>query len=154
MFNNVLLYLVLGLSASTLGFGYLSYSLYADKAVAVHALKDAQDAVAGYEKSLNLKGLSCDLSDKVGAELIEEKTKIDEGISPINVQLKELATVKKTPLKVTPNKQETIKDESNFLPDDGLLSPNVTGLLRNGWCSTYPDSDQCVPTGQSVGKSL
>lgn len=149
-----MLYIILGLSASTLGFGYLSYSLYADKAVAVHALKESQETIAGYEKSLNLKSLSCDLSDKASAELIEEKAKIDEGISPINAQLKELATVKKTPLKVTPNKQETIKDESNFLPDDGLLSPNVTGLLRNGWCSVYPDSDQCVPPGQSVGKSL
>lgn len=146
MFNSLSFYIVLGLSASTLGFGYLSYSLYADKAIAVHALKESQETIAGYEKSLNLKSLSCDLSDKAGAELIEEKTKIDEGISPVNVQLKELATVKKTPLKVTPNKQETIKDESNFLPDDGLLSPNVTGLLRNGWCSVYPDSDKCIPS--------
>lgn len=154
MFNSLTFYIILTLSSSTLGFGYLSYSLYADKAVAVHALKKSQETIAGYEKSLNLAYLSCDLSNKAGAELIEEKTKIDEGISPVNVQLKELATVKKTPNKVTPNKQETIKDESNFLPDDGLLSPNVTRLLTDGWCSVYPDSDQCVPTGQPTGKSL
>src|ERR1043165_1897908 len=107
MLNSLTFYIILALSASTLGFGYLSYSRSNDKAVAVQALKESQETIAGYEKSLNLKSLSCDLSDKAGAELIEEKTKIDEGISPSNIQLKELATVKKTPLKVTPNKQET-----------------------------------------------
>jgi hypothetical protein len=159
MFNSLTfgatLSIILGLSLSTLSFGYLSYSLSNDKAVAVYALKEAQETIAEREKSLNLKYLSCELSDKAGAELILEKSKIDEGISPINTQLKELATVKKTttPLRVNV-KQETIKNESNFLPDDGLLSPNVTGLLRNGWCSVYPDSDQCLPTGQFAGKPL
>ncbi|WP_391558327.1 hypothetical protein, partial [Robertmurraya sp.] len=73
MFNSLTFYLILGLSASTLGFGYLSYSLFADKAVAVHALKESQETIAGYEKSLNLKGLSCDLSDKAVVVVESEK---------------------------------------------------------------------------------
>lgn len=68
-----MLYLVFGLSASTLGFGYLSYSLYADKAVAVHALKESQETIAGYEKSLNLQIKSCEISDEVSSEYQAEK---------------------------------------------------------------------------------
>lgn len=156
MFNNILFYLVIGLSASTMGFGYLSYSLSNDKAVAVYALNELQETIAGYEKSLNLKYLSCELSDKSVVELEIEKKQIDEVISPVNDQLKELATVKKpsTSLKVVNTKQEIIKDEIAFLPDDGLLSPNVKRLLNNGWCAVYPSTSQCVPAGQSAGKSM
>lgn len=156
MFNNILFYLVIGLFASTMGFGYLSYSLSNDKAVAVHALNELQETIAGYEKSLNLKYLSCELSDKSVVELEIEKKEIDEVISPVNDQLKELATVKKpsTSLKVVNTKQEIIKDETTFLPDDGLLSPNVTRLLQNGWCAVYPSTSECVSTGQSPSKSM
>ena len=161
MFNNILFYLVIGLSASTMGFGYLSYSLSNDKAVAVYALNELQETIAGYEKSLNLKYLSCELSDKSVVELELEKKQIDDVISPINSQLKELTTVKKpsTSLKVVNTKQEINKDEkssleSDYLPDDGLLSPNVTRLLNEGWCSAYPSTSQCVPTRQPAGKSL
>lgn len=161
MFNNILFYLVIGLSASTMGFGYLSYSLSNDKAVAVHALNELQETIAGYEKSLNLKYLSCELSDKLVVELEAEKKQIDEVISPVNDQLKELATVKKssTSLKVVNTKQEIIKDEKynlkvDYLPDDGLLSPNVTRLLQNGWCAVYPSTSECVSTGQSPSKSM
>ena len=158
MFNSWMFYLILGLSASTIGLGWLSLSLHDDKVIAEQALVQAINVNSDMQKSLNLKDSSCQIDSQSGAELIAEKNKIDEGISPINSQLKELATVKKTPSKVVtvvaPQQNETIKDESNFLPDDGLLSPNVTWLLRNGWCSVYSDSDQCVPPGQSVGKPL
>jgi hypothetical protein len=158
MFNSWMFYIILGLSASTIGLGWLSLSLHDDKVIAEQALVVAINVNSGMQKSLNLKGLSCKIDASSGAELVAEKNKIDEGISPVNSQLKELATVKKTPSKavtvVAPKQNETIKDESNFLPDDGLLSPNVTGLLRNGWCSVYPDSGQCLSTGQSPSKSL
>jgi hypothetical protein len=139
-----------------MGFGYLSYSLSNDKAVAVHALIELQETIAGYEKSLNLKYLSCELSDKSVVELEAEKKQIDEVISPVNDQLKELATVKKSSpsLKVVNTKQEIIKDEVTFLPDDGLLSPNVTRLLQNGWCAVYPSTSECVSPGQSPSKSM
>jgi hypothetical protein len=158
MFNSWMFYIILGLSASTLGLGWLSLSLHDDKVIAEQALVQAINVNSDMQKSLNLKDLSCQIDSQSGAELVAEKNKIDEGISPVNSQLKELATVKKTPSKVVtivaPKQNETIKDESNFLPDDGLLSPNVTGLLRDGWCSVYPDSDQCLSTRQSAGKPL
>lgn len=154
MFNNILFYLVIGLSASTMGFGYLSYSLSNDKAVAEQALVQAIDANTGLQKSLNLKGLSCKIDSASVVEVEAEKLKIDESISPINIQLKELATVKNTVTHPVAAKQETIKDESNFLPDDGLLSPNVARLLHDGWCSVYPSTSECVSTGQLASKSM
>lgn len=154
LLNSVTFYIILGLSISTLGFGYLSYSLSNDKAVAVYALKESKETIAGYEKSLNLKHLSCEIDSTSVVEVEAEKKQIDDSISPINTQLKELAIVKKSVTQSTHNKQENIKDESNFLPDDGLLSPNVTRLLTDGWCAVYPNTDECVPTEQPSGKSM
>jgi hypothetical protein len=157
MFNSWMFYIIFGLSATVGALGWLSLSLHDDKVVAVEALVQAINVNSDMQKSLNLKDLSCQIDSESGAELVSEKNKIDEGISPVNSQLKDLATVKKVISKVVTvvaAKQETTKNESNFLPDDGLLSPSVTRLLRNGWCSVYPDSDQCVSPGQSVGKPL
>lgn len=152
MFNSWMFYLILGLSATVAALGYLSLSLHDDKVMAVEALKEAREAVAGYQKAFNLKYLSCDIDTVSAVELEKEKKQIDEVISPINSQLKDLATVKKpvTSL-VAPKQNETTKDESNFLPDDGLLSPNVTRLLNDGWCAVYPSTSQCIPTRNTSG---
>lgn len=162
IFNSWMFYLILAFSASTATLGWLSLSLHDDKVVAVEALKEAKEAVAGYQKALNLKYLSCKIDDASVVEVEKEKKQIDESISPINSQLKDLATVKKKlvtqvvaqPTGLTPKQNETTKDESNFLPDDGLLSPNVTRLLNDGWCAVYPSTSQCVPPGQLAGKSM
>lgn len=154
MFNSWMFYVILGLSATVGALGWLSLSLHDDKVVAVEALKEAKEAVAGYQKSLNLKYLSCQIDDTSVVEVEKEKKQIDEVISPINSQLKDLATVKKPVTHVAPKQNETTKDESNFLPDDGLLSPNVTRLLNDGWCAVYPATSQCIPTGQLTGKSM
>lgn len=154
LFHSITFYIILGLSISTLGFGYLSYSLSNDKAIAVYALKESKETIAEMEKSLNLKHLSCEIDSASAIEVEAEKKQIDDSISPINTQLQELSTVKKPVTRFAHNKQENIKDESNFLPDDGLLSPNVTRLLADGWCAVYPNTDECVSTGQSSGKSM
>ena len=159
LFNSITFYIILGLSTSTLGFGYLSYSLSNDKAIAIYALKESKETIAEYEKSLNLKHLSCEIDSASVVEVEAEKKQIDESISPINTQLKELATVKKSVTQSTHTKQENIQDESHrlkdgYLPDDGFLSPNVTRLLADGWCAVYPNSDECVSTGQPSGKPL
>jgi hypothetical protein len=157
MFNSWMFYIILGLSASTIALGWLSLSLHDDKVIAEQALVVAINVNSDMQESLNLKGSSCQIDASSGAELVVEKNKIDEGISPVNSQLKDLSTAKKVTSKVVTvvaAKQETTKNESNFLPDDGLLSPNVTGLLRNGWCSVYPDSNQCISTGRPSGQPL
>lgn len=149
-------YIILVLSATTAGLGWLSLSLHDDKVVAEQALAQAINVNTEMQKSLNLKDLSCKIDDKSVVELDAEKKQIDEAVSPINSQLKDLATIKKKLVTqvVAPKQNETTKDESNFLPDDGLLSPNVTRLLNDGWCAVYPSTSQCVPAGQSAGKSM
>lgn len=158
LFSGATLYIILALLASTAGFGYLSYSLSNDKAVAVAQLKDANNAILAYQKDAELKDLSCKIDDLSTSELTEDKNKIDEAISPINDQLRDLATVKKIPNKAVPSAatlpKETTKDESNFLPDDGLLSPSVKRLLNNGWCSVYPESSECIPPLKPSSKSM
>lgn len=155
MFNSVYLYIILGLAASTASLGWLSVHNYRAKVEAESALVVAINVNTDMQKSLNLKDLSCKVDDASVAELSAEKNKIDEDISPINDQLKDLATVKKTPVIKSPtvkvNTKETTKNEVIFLPDDGLLSPNVKRLLNNGWCSVYPSTSQCVPTRQPAG---
>ena len=157
MFNSIYLYIILGLAASTASLGWLSVHNYRAKVEAESALVVAINVNTEMQKSLNLKDLSCKIDDKSVVELDAEKKQIDESISPINSQLKDLATVKKPathvaqPTGPTPKQNETTKDESNFLPDDGLLSPNVTRLLNDGWCSVYPSTSQCLPAGNSAG---
>lgn len=154
--NSWVFYIILALSATTAGLGWVSLSLHDDKVIAEQALAQAINVNTEMQKSLNLKDLSCKIDDKSVVELDAEKKQIDESISPINSQLKDLATVKKKLVTkvVAPKQNETTKDESNFLPDDGLLSPNVTRLLNDGWCAVYPSTSQCVPAGQSAGKSM
>lgn len=158
MFNSVYLYIILGLAASTASLGWLSVHNYRAKVEAESALVVAINVNTDMQKSLNLKDLSCKVDDASVAELSAEKIQIDENISPINDQLKDLATVKKTPVIKSPtvkvNTNETTKDESNFLPDDGLLSPNVKRLLNNGWCSVYPESSECISSLKPTSKSM
>lgn len=155
IFSSISLYIILGLAASTASLGWLSMHNYLAKVEAESALAQAINVNTDMQKSLNLKDLSCKIDDASVAELSAEKNKIDEDISPINDQLKDLATVKKTPVIKSPtvkvNTKETTKNEVIFLPDDGLLSPNVKRLLNNGWCSVYPSTSQCVPTRQPAG---
>ncbi len=154
MFNSWMFYVILALSASTVTLGWLSLSLHDDKLIAEQALVVAINVNSDMQKSLNLRDLSCKIDDASVVEVEAEKLKIDESISPINIQLKELATVKTTVTHPVAAKQETTKDESNFLPDDGLLSPNVARLLHDGWCSVYPSTSECVSTGQLASKSM
>lgn len=150
MFNSIYLYIILGLVASTASLGWLSVHNYRAKVEAESALVVAINVNTDMQKSLNLKDLSCKIDDASVVELNTEKNKIDEDISPINDQLNTLATIKKTPVIKSPTVKVN-KDESNFLPDDGLLSPNVKRLLNNGWCSVYPESSECIPTGNTSG---
>lgn len=138
MFNSPLtpitFYIILGLSISTLGFGYLSYKFHADKAIAAHALKESKETIAEYEKSLNLKHLSCEISDKVTNEYQAEKqaqqNKVQTTISKIDA-------LPQKPTQATPN-------EINDINIDSKLPDSVISLLRE---SCLPDEGTaCVPS--------
>ena len=135
LFNSITFYIILGLSISTLGFGYLSYSLSNDKAIAVYALKESKETIAEYEKSLNLKHLSCEISDKVTNEYQTEKqvqqNKVQATVSKID------ALPKKSTNDAVGNQHEEIDIDSplpnsikqllgeSCLPDEGEVCTNA-----------------------------
>lgn len=142
LFNSITFYIILGLFISTLGFGYLSYELSGDKAVAVHALKESQETIAEYEKSLNLKHLSCEIDSASVVEVETEKKGLQTKIETVSDNIEKLRTAKPQV------KQEIIKNESlkesSVLPDDGLLSSNLKALLKQSFCSVEPEDAYCL----------
>jgi hypothetical protein len=142
MFNSWMFYIILGLSASTLGLGYLSLSLHDDKVIAVEALKQSQEAVSSYQNALNLKYLSCQIDEVSSVQLEADKKSLQTQIEVISDNIEKLRNSKPQA------KQENLKNENlkpNVLPDDGLLSPNIVSLLHQGFCSVYPTDSECVP---------
>lgn len=140
LFSGATLYIILALLASTAGFGYLSYSLYGDKVVAVAQLKDANIAIVGYQNSLNLKDSSCKLDDQVVVEVETNKKDLQSKVDAVSDKFDKLKIITATKPSV---KQEIINHETNVLPDDGILSPNITSLLNEGWCDSFPSDDVC-----------
>lgn len=147
IFNSWMFYIIIGLSASTAALGWLSLSLHDDKVVAVEALKKAKEAVAAYQNALNLKYLSCQIDDISTVQVEAEKKDLQTKIEVVSDNIEKLRLGTSTPKPQA--KQEIIKNESlketNVLPDDGLLSPNIVSLLRTGYCSVYPSDSECVP---------
>lgn len=141
--NSWVFYIILALSATTAGLGWLSLSLHDDKVVAEQALAQAIKINTEMQKSLNLKDLSCKIDDKSVVELDADKKDLQTKIEGVSESIEKLRIPKPQA------KQEIIKNESlketNVLPDDGLLSPNIIGLLRQGYCSVYPADSECVP---------
>lgn len=143
MFNSITLYIILGLSASTLCFGYLSYYQTGKRAEAESALVQVIDANTELQKSLNLQVKSCEINDTSVVQVEAEKKDLQTKIEAVSDNIEKLRSPKPQA------KQEIIKNESlketNVLPDDGLLSPNIVSLLRQGYCSVYPSDSECVP---------
>lgn len=132
MFNSITLYLILGLSASTLGFGYLSYHFYGDKVEAESALVQVIDANTELTKSLNLQVKSCEISDTITSEYQSEKQvqqdKTQTDISKIDT---------------LPKKTQAPSNEINDINMDSKLPDNLVRLLSE---SCLPnEGDACVP---------
>lgn len=140
LFSSATLYIILALLASTAGFGYLSYSLYGDKVVAVAQLKTANETAEEYRNSLNLKDSSCKLDDEAVVEVETEKKDLQSKVDVVSDKFDKLKIITATKPLV---KQEIINHETNVLPDDGLLSPNVAKLLTEGWCNAFPSDNVC-----------
>jgi len=129
MFNSITLYIILGLSATTLGFGYLSYHFYGDKVEAESALVQVIDANTELQKSLNLQVKSCEISDTITSEYQSEKQvqqdKTQATISKID-SLPKKATAQGTPQV----KHDAEIDIDSPLPDS-LLSVLRASCLPN-----------------------
>lgn len=140
LFSSATLYIILTLLASTAGFGYLSYSLYGAKAVAVAQLKIANETAEGYKNSLNLKDSSCKLDSQAVVEVETDKKDLQSKVDAVSDKFDKLKIITATKPLV---KQEIINHETNVLPDDGLLSPNVAKLLHESWCNAFPSDKLC-----------
>lgn len=141
LFSGATLYIILALLASTAGFGYLSYKLSNDRAVAVDQLKTANETAEEYRNSLNLRDSSCKLDDEAVVEVETEKKDLQSKVDVVSDKFDKLKIITATKPLV---KQEIINHETNVLPDDGILSPNITSLLTEGWCNAFPTDSQCI----------
>ena len=151
MFNNISFYIILGLSASTLTLGWLSLSLHDDKVIAEQALKEATEAVAGYQKALNLKHLSCKTDDASTVEFMVEKEEVREKIDDLVVKITNL----KKGIAITPSETETLKNAKNFtIYGPELLSLDLRLLLNQAYCIATPSDSLCGTTGQPSGNSV
>lgn len=142
MFNSWMFYLILGLSVSTAALGWLSLSLHDDKVIAVEALNQSQEVVSGYQNALNNKYLSCQIDEASTVQLETDKKGLQTQIEIISDNIEKLRNSKPQA------KQENVKNENlkpNVLPDDGLLSDNIVSLLKQGYCTTYPNDSECLP---------
>lgn len=150
-FSSVSFYIILGLSASTVALGWLSLSLHDDKVVAVEALKESQQAVAGYQKALNLKYLSCKIDDASLVEVESEKLILKDKTEAISEQISKLPTgIKKPANNNIITEAPKNAEESNVLNGSELLSDDLRKLLLQTYCNVEPDSDQCLPSRQSA----
>ena len=132
MFNSITLYIILGLSASTLGFGYLSYSFYGDKVEAESALVQVIDANTELTKSLNLQVKSCEISDTIASEYQTEKQVQQDKTQTVISKIDSLP--KKSSMQVKPDAEIDI---------DSTLPDSVLSLLRS---SCLPnEGDSCDP---------
>lgn len=140
LFSGATFYIILALLASTAGFGYLSYKLSNDKAVAVAQLKTANETAEEYRNSLNLKDSSCKLDDQVVVEVETNKRDLQSKVDAVSDKFDKLKIITATKPSV---KQEIINHETNVLPDDGILSPSITKLLYESWCNAFPSDKLC-----------
>lgn len=145
LFSGATLYIILALLASTVGFGYLSYSLYADKAVVVAQLKTVNETVERYKKDAELKDLSCKIDDTSVVELIAEKQEVRDKIDNLVVKINKL----KTGVAIAPSDTETNKNaKTTTIYGSELLSLDLRLLLDSAYCIASPEDTICGTTGQ------
>lgn len=133
IFNSWMFYLILGLSASTIGFGYLSYKFYGDKVEAEQALVQVIDANTTLQKSLNLQVKSCEISDTITSEYQSEKQVQQD---------KTQAVISK--IDTIPKKANAQVKSSAEIDIDSRLPADLQRMLSE---SCLPNQgDACVPT--------
>lgn len=138
--NSWLMYLILGLSASTLAFGYLSYKFYGDKVEAEYSLVQVIDANTELQKSLNLRDLSCKIDNEVVSEYQAEKKaqqdKVQDAVSKID-------SLPKKPVQASSKVIAKVQQDAE-IDIDSPLPDSVIVLLRSS--CVQGEGDACIPT--------
>jgi hypothetical protein len=118
-------------------FGYLSYSFYADKQVAVAALKTATDANKTLEESLAKKETACKATDSIMAEFQAEKQEI-VGNKQADLGALNKLTIASTPKKKAVNEVKNAQ-QNNVAELDDLLPDGLRVLLHESCKRTGGD---------------
>ena len=141
MFNSWMFYIILGLSASTIGLGWLSLSLHDDKLIAEQALVAAINVNSDMQKSLNLKDLSCKQDDKDAVDLEADKKVLKDKVDDLTAQISKLKSGIKMSVKTVPVSQNTNNPEApknaeanTILDGTELLSDDLKRLLNSSYC--------------------
>lgn len=150
LFSGAAFYIILALIASTAGFGYLSYSLSNDKALAVAQLKTANDAIVAYQKDAELKDSSCKLDDRDTVNLESEKNVLKDKVDELSAQISKLKSGIKKPVSQNTNNSEASKNAEaiTILGGTELLSDDLKRMLTQSYCLV--ETCVAVPTGQPV----
>lgn len=144
-------YIILALSATTAGLGWLSLSLHDDKVVAESQLKDSLLAISNYQIALNLKDASFNVDDKSTVEFMQEKEEVREKIDNLVIKITNL----KKGIAIAPSETETLKNaKTSTIYGDELLSLDLRLLLDQAYCLASPEDNLCRPTGQPPSGSV
>lgn len=129
-------------------FASLSLSVWFNKhqSEQIGGLKAAQasyvSALESSQNQLEKKDLSCKQDDKSAAELEAEKSSIKSKTDDIE---KDILKLKQSTTKAPVQSKEIINNETIYLPDNGLLSPSLLGLLNKSFCTAEPTDPSCSP---------
>jgi hypothetical protein len=138
--------------------GYKTYDLSEEKATLGVALTSSQEALKASEKAYETKDLSCKQDDTSTVELEQEKSSISDKSDVITEALNRLpktTTKNNNGASNAPQKEnQNVIQKDVYLPDDGLLSPSLLGLLKQSYCIAEPTSSECVSTGQPSNTSM
>lgn len=133
--------------------GYKTYDLSEKKATLGVALESSKEALESSKKALETKDSSCEQDDASVVELDAEKNIITDKAETITKSLSNLK--KPNGASNAPQKEDdNVIQKDVYLPDDGMLSPSLRGLLQQAYCNTEPTDNICRSSGQSVNTSL
>ena len=149
--------LIILLAIGLLGAWHLR-SLEADKSLLKdQIIANLKATVESNEQALSLKTDSCKIDDTLLTEYQNEKQVIESKSDDIDKQLTRLkieSAIHKTisPIKIPVDTKESNEVKSDklqkpvYLPNDGLLTVELTSLLHKAYCNTEPTDSICLPT--------
>lgn len=135
--------------------GYKTYDLSEEKGNLTSALNDVSKALDDQKKAHETKDLSCKQDDTSVVELEQEKSSISDKSDSITEALNKLPKKNNNGASNAPQKEnQNVIQKDVYLPDDGLLSPRLIGLLNQSYCIVEPTDDLCRSSGQSSNTSM
>lgn len=135
--------------------GYKTYDLSEENGYLKVSIASAQEALKASQKAYETKDLSCKQDDTSTVELEQEKSSISDKSDVITEALNKLPKKTNNGASNAPQKEnQNVIQKDVYLPDDGLLSPSLLGLLKQSYCIAEPTSHECLSSGQSSDTSM